>query len=471
MTTANRLTIPEEALREMKKPTHLLSSLNGQGKEAADYIVPQKFSSIAAIEVGLKEYCGNATGPMAFNNETKYLDDVKTIKEELMPHMTLNAIFKFLMAKQDDEKKAILEKVIGFLAALATAEVEAGKVTEMKELAENAVKSAKGMLAKVQKPDPDIEKKVLDAIKATETEIYAEHPGSQKLKKLTEDLDAIAGQLTDNSELDAAKEEAVQFIAYADKELGVKDLPPGTKDFFTPKLDGLLEIAKGKNPYAIRAEIESLGKELHQKTSKKLLTKDTSLDFVTKSMMRLIMIKLFRITDITKFSEVIQKIFKDHVEPTYTQYVAGLGRLAKSSSKQDEVYGEICLHTFSLVTDELIKVVQGNKDLSITHTVPHTVPFNVVDKTFSDLQIYILEMKQSDIESDTKRYTVSENLIKKIREFIKERLISDAGLDESQVNILVSGLAFENALRLIPQHISDVFRESIKPTEVKKVES
>lgn len=461
--------LPDEAIREMQKTDHKFESLNGQGKEAKEYINPKVFTSDKEIEIALKDYSGNVSGAVAFNNDTKYLGENELIKKKLMPHMTIKATFDFLMGK-DEDKKVIIEKVIASLAALHNSEAEADKVKGFKDLARKAVDSAKVSLGKIKNLDPQIEKKVLDAIKKVEAEINADHPSSKELKRLTDLLDVAAGELTDDTEISAARDSAKEFTVYAVKELEAKDLPLGTKELFMPKLKNLEELAKGKNPYAILAEIELLGKQLHQKTSKEVLMKDTSLNLIINSMVRMIVLHLFKITDQATFTGVIKKLISLHIDPAYKQYVAGLGRLAKSSSKSEEVYGDICFHTFSLITDELIKVNRGIKDLSITHEVPYTVPFNVVDKVFSDLQISILGLQPDKIESETERFAASEKLIEGTRNFIKGDFINNAALDESQINILINGPAFEMALGLIPTYVSKAFVASVQPAQ-KKAES
>jgi hypothetical protein len=465
--TATLFKIPDEAKREMQKQNHTLSSLNGKSKEAEQYIVSKKFSNAIEIETALRDYSGNAVGAMAFNNENNYLGEAPLIKSELMLHMTPKASFDFLKAKDDVTKKEIIEKVISFLTALDSAESESEKTKQSKELAEKAVKSAQEILSKVRNADPGIEKKVLDAIKNLNTEISADQPSSAKLKSLTGILDTVAGELTDDTQITDARGKATEFILYTEKQLEASDLPPGTKEFFVPKLENLKELAKGKNPFAIEAEIENLGKELHQKTSKELLTKDICLDFIIASMVRMVVQSLFKITDQTTFTGVMQGLLSKHIKPQHTQYIAGLGRVAKSSTKKEEVYADICLHTFRLIVDELLKVLKGNKDLSITLEIPHEVPFNVVDKIFSDLQIVILELKPDQIDSDTHRYTASVKLLDETRTFIAKDFTDHANLDKSQIDILINGPAFEKALKSIPQYVSNIFMESIEPAEKK----
>ena len=447
--------LSQGATLEMKKKDHIFDHLNGTKKETEQYISVRPFGSQTAIEEALKKHTGSTLMAMSFNNEHYYHKDYKTIKEKLMPHMTVQAIVMYFNAEDAVEKDKIITKVIELLEGIHTSHENVEKVQKLVTLAETSISSTRELLKKVKKPDQTILKRVNDCMQKVEQEKNADHVNADTLTTAIQQLETASGELIGSAEIAAAKQLTINFIADANKILAGDDIPDGLQQYFAPKFERLTELTAGKNPYAVQNEVELLSKELHEKTSKEILMKDASFNFVLGTMTRISFQKLFKISE-TTFAAVLQKIATDRGKTGYEQYLKSLGRLGKSSGNQSEVYAEIILYAFTLTISELVKVAQGQKDLSVTDEIPQTI-LTLVDKMFSDIQATILNLKDDDLLSDETRFKASDTLLKDMKTALRTYLKNDANLNDSDIKVLVDGPMFELTLKGIPRYVSQSF--------------
>ncbi|HWC58033.1 MAG TPA: hypothetical protein VG621_03765 [Candidatus Paceibacterota bacterium] len=450
--------LPESAQIELKKEQHEILLLNGSSDEAARYIAVTKFPSDKDLVNGLNDVSRNVANAIAFGN----LEDNGV--KDVMLHMNVHMVKKFFDVSKEVEKKEILSKTVDFLAAIHNAGIRAEKLKTIIAEARKEAESGEEILTKMPDADPTISAPLQDDVVQLKKEIAQKHPDEEKIAHLTQAIRDNCGKLIGNKEIEAAQKEADVFIAFAKNTLIEEEVDTETQNYFQEQFAALTGLKAKANLFAIRAKIDSLGKELYAKTSKEVVAQELAILAETGTMQRFLIAGFFGIERTSPYSTLLKKAIETLDNP-FADFKNGLGRFG-SSVDSIETFTKILKYTLQPMVDELIIVHTGKGSIADVTLPKESISWSyVIDRLLIHLQSQFLGIDAETTKKEQDRLKATKEKLSEIKTRIKEYYMNESGMDEMAATKLAGGKLFTDALNNVPEVVSKSFLLSFQKKE------